>query len=105
LCGQAGALVVTANPQCVPCIEGIDGGPLRTPGCCLVDQACSRNAACVALLQCTQACAIGDLACVGVCENELPTAVTFFNDFAMCVNSNCPMCPVITTTIPQIADR
>jgi hypothetical protein len=92
-CGSGATLIGTANVECSPCIQG---------SCCMVDLACSSQSGCLALLACAEACAPGDQACLGNCENQWPAAVTTYDDFAACIGMNCsPQCPALPQTAPS----
>lgn len=89
-CGVAESEIGVTNTTCIPCIE---------TSCCGADTACSGQPACLALLQCMVACAPSDPTCPGSCENQNPTGITAYNDFASCLSSSCtaPECPTLPT--------
>jgi hypothetical protein len=95
-CGNAATLISTTNVDCLPCIEGADGGQGL---CCLVAFACSETSGCTNLLACAEACAANDTTCVDNCENQWQKAVGAYNDFAACIARWCtPECPALPQT-------
>lgn len=94
-CGTAQELLASQNTSCVPCVEGTSG---TGNGCCGADMACSAVAACTNLLSCMLACAATDTTCQNTCENNNPTGVNDYNEFAACLATNCsPQCPTLPT--------
>ncbi len=96
-CGTAQDIVasVTQNPACTPCI--VQDQP---NGCCAADLACSSESECLNLLSCIVACNAGDSICIGSCQNQHPTGVTAYDDFAGCLSTVCsPECPSLPTQV------
>jgi hypothetical protein len=85
-CGGADGRVVTMNGYCVPCITSL---------CCQADQGCGPT--CQSVIDCTNKCALGDLVCVGGCENDplLQAGVAAYLDLGSCMAANCPACPIL----------
>jgi hypothetical protein len=84
-CGMAESLVVAQAGSCHLCIEA---------SCCLASQACSNDAACLALLQCAVGCPAGDTSCAAMCESLWPGSVTAYHDLIGCLRLDCkPQCP------------
>ncbi|HEY1693300.1 MAG TPA: hypothetical protein VGG39_14130 [Polyangiaceae bacterium] len=93
-CGTVDGLIssVTSNVDCIPCIEGtLDGGGA---GCCQAAGACTGD--CVTYASCVQACSAGDTTCIGNCQNQYPTGITNYDQYATCVSQDCtPECPTL----------
>jgi hypothetical protein len=83
-CGMASQYIQTGNLECQPCI---------VTNCCMVDHTCSMDSDCISLFQCTTGCA-GLSSCINFCVMSSPAA-TEYDDFAMCVRSACPSCPLV----------
>jgi hypothetical protein len=97
-CGVAATYILTANPECMPCLQG---------PCCMADQVCSINPSsstgCIALLVCMESCGTGQTSCLGGCENVATTGITPYNDLAACISMNCsPECPALP--LPTLSD-
>jgi hypothetical protein len=95
-CGTVPDLLesATQNVDCVPCIEGtLDGGGSGT-NCCQTAGACTGD--CVSYASCVQQCAAGDTTCTGNCQNQFPSGIGDYDQYATCVNANCtPSCPTL----------
>jgi len=95
---------IQALTTCVQGGTGNDGGTMMSCGlqsskpacntclvqnCCSQAQACANSSECIALLNCINACAMGDTACENNCGTQHQSGVAPYNAVGMCMQSNC----------------
>jgi len=91
-CADGGALIVTGNAACEPCIAN---------SCCTYDIACTNDVSCSPLVQCAQNCSSGDSACVMSCESLNSMGVAAYYNLSTCLFANCnTVCPLLPQPSP-----